>query len=184
MKAISLAMFLTVLLTGCPGSDSKLQVTSKSLECKSNLSKWLRDCTSKMAENQSNKIHMFNGIGSNDAKFIPKDNPAEEIFQKCQSIQPLSAKDVSAYKKCLEKCIQEMKSINRDSTRKEVNKIFKQNGGISSPQAAIYSHPICEVLKVRVEFSAMKDETGRAKFDENDKVLAVSIPYLGLFSLD
>lgn len=137
-----------------------------------------------MAGSQSNEIPLLSSIRANDVSFIPTSNPTVEIFQKCQSIKPLSAKDVPVYKKCLEQCIGEIKSINTNTTRGEVNKLLQQNGGISTAQAAIYSHQVCDVLKVRVEFEFQRDEDGRAKFNENDKVKDVSMPYLGLFIMD
>ena len=172
MKKINLVPVFAILLAGCAA------------ECKSDFSNWLRDCTNKIAQNQQNETYTFNGIGANDAKFIPVNNPAEEIFQKCQSIQPLANKDTAAYKKCLKKYISQIQSINSNNTRAEVNKILQQNGGVFSPQSAIYSHPNCEVLKVRVEFEFQRDENGRAKFDNNDKVKSVSMPYLGFFISD
>ena len=184
MKKISLIILITMLLFGCNQLENKPKTVSELSNCKSNLSKWLQDCTHEIVRTQSNEIQSFNSIGSNDTSFIPTSNPAEEIFQKCQSIKPLSAKDEPVYKKCLEQCISEIKSIDTNTTRGEVNKLLQQNGGLSSPQAAIYSHLECDVLKVRVEFEFQRDEDGRAKYNENDKVKAVSMPYLGFFISD
>ena len=184
MKKILLISFFAILLTGCKGIKYKSKTAVKSSECNSNLSKWLQECTNELAKNQPNETHSFNGIRANDAVFIPVSNPAEEIFEKCQNIRPLSAKDVTIYKKCLKECIAEMQSINQYNTRAEVNKFLQQNGGLFSAQASIYSHPICDVLKVVIEFEFGKDQDGRAKFNENDKVKAISTPYLGFFILD
>ena len=172
MKKITLVPVFAILLAGC------------ATECKSDISIWLQDCTKNISQNKPDKTNTFNGIKANDAIFIPVNNPADEIFQKCQSIQPLSNKDASIYKKCLKKYISQIQSINSNNTRAEVNKILQQNGGVFSPQSAIYSHPNCEVLKVRVEFEFQRDENGRAKFDDNDKVKSISMPYLGYFISD
>ena len=177
-------VFFTVLIVSCTGLENKLQTTAESSECKLRLSKWLRECTIELVKNQPDETQWFNNIGANNAEFIPASNPAEEIFQKCQSIQPLSVKEVPIYEKCMEDCISEMQSINQNTTHREVNQLLRQNSGIFSPQAAIYSHSICDVLKVRIEFEAQPDENSRLKFNENDKVKAVSMPYLGLVILD
>ena len=177
MRILSLIIFITILSTGC-------KTTTESSNCKPLLAKWLRECTSELAKNQPTETYIFNGVGANDIKFIPKSNPAEEIFNKCKSIRPISAREIPVYKKCLKDCISEIQSINQINTRGEVNKLLRQNGGIFSPQAAIYSHSVCDVLKVRVDFEVRKDENGRTKLSENDKVKAVSMPYLGLFIMD
>jgi hypothetical protein len=166
MKKIVLVPFFAILLAGCNEIENKSQAVSESFDCKSNLSKWLRECTYELAKNQPNEVQWFNSIGANEATFMPVSNPTEEIFQKCHSIQPLSDRDVPVYKKCLEDCISEIQSINQSDTREEVNKLLQQNGGISTPEAAIYSHSKCEVLKVRIEFVFQKDKDGRAKFDK------------------
>ena len=180
---LSILLFL-ILMVGCTEIENKFQTTAASPYCKPRLSKWLQGCTIELAKHQTDEIHLFNDVGSNDAMFIPTNNPTEEIFQKCQSIQPLSAKDVPIYKECLENCISEMQSINQSTTREEVNNLLQQNGGLYSAQEAIYSHLECDVLKVRVEFEFQKDKDGRAEFNDSDKVKAISMPYLGFFILD
>ena len=66
----------------------------------------------------------------------------------------------------------------------KVNQILKRNGGISTPRASIYSHVDCLELKVRVEFEVKSNSEGFLDSNDNDKVRAVSIPYLGLFLTD
>jgi len=39
-------------------------------------------------------------------------------------------------------------------------------------------------LKVRIEFEPMSNEHAGFPFNENDKVKAVSMPYLGFFTCD
>jgi len=185
MKKILLISIFGILLAGCAELKTKSQAVPESSDCKSNLAKWLSKCTIELVKIQPNEVHTFNNIGSNDAEFIPVENPAEEIFQKCQNILPLSAKEIPVYRKCLEHCISELQSINESYTQGQVNKLLQQNGGLSSPGAAIYSHPVCDTLKVRIEYNFQRDAaSGRAIFDDNNKVKAVSMPYLGNFIYD
>lgn len=184
MKARVINILFAILLVGCVDYETKHEISAESSNPIGGLSQWLRRCTNKLANNQPNEVRWFNGIGANDVEFMPVVNPAEEIFQKCESIEPLSADVASVYKKCLENCISEIQSITKDSTRGKVNRLLRQNGGLFSSRAAIYSHMMCEVIKVRIEFEPEPNEDGRSKLSENDKVKAVSMPYLGFFLVD
>ena len=193
---VFLTLVLAILLVGCKKSDTKHQPAAKPSDSRvfwftpkgvvyaSEQALWLQTCTIELARNQRNEVRWFNGIGANDVIFIPKVNPAEEIFLKCTSVKPLSADKASIYKKWLEDRISEIQSITAGSTLKKVNQILFQNGGLSTPSAAIYSHIECTVLKVRIEFEPMSNEHAKLEFNENDKVKAVSTPYLGFFTCD
>ena len=80
--------------------------------------------------------------------------------------------------------ITEIQSIVAGTTRKKVNQVLLKNGGIPTPTAAIYSSTECSVLKVRIEFEATQNDNERFPFNEDDKVKAVSMPYLGFFTWD
>jgi hypothetical protein len=144
---------------------------------------WLEECANKLHHNQRNEVRWFNSIGANDVTFIPEVNPSEEIFLKCTSVKPLSADKSIIYKKWLEDRIAEIQSITAGTTRGRVNQLLCQNGGISTPRAAIYSHIECPVLKVRIEFETISHGHAGIEFSD-DKVKAVSMPYLGLFIAD
>jgi hypothetical protein len=193
---VFLTLVFAVLLIGCKKSDTRHQVAEKPSDDRvfwftpqgvvyaSEQALWLRTCVFELARKQRNEERWFNGIVANDVIFIPEVEPAEEIFLKCTSVRPLSADKAFIYKKWLEDCISEIQSITTGTTRGEVNQILHQNGGICTPSAAIYSHIECEVLKVRIEFEPISNEHARLAFDENDKVKAVSTPYLGFFICD
>jgi hypothetical protein len=184
MKKIILTMLFALLLAGCTDSDTKHQLTAESSGCTSGLSRWLQTCVNELARNQTSEVRQFNGIGANDVTFMPKANPAEEIFLKCESVESLSADKAIIYKKCLEDCISEIQSITAGTTRGKVNQILRQNGGVFTPGAAIYSHRDCAVLKVRIEFETVSHGRAGIEFSEDNKVKAVSMPYLGLFIAD
>jgi len=184
MKKIILTILFAILLAGCTDFDAKSKLTTESSGCTSGLSRWLQTCVNELARNQTNKVSRFNGIETNDVTFMPKTNPAEEIFLKCESVEPLSADKASIYKKCLEDYICEIKSITAGTTRGKVNQILRQNGGLFTPGAAIYSHRDCAVLKARIEFETVSHGRAGIEFSEDNKVKAVSMPYLGLFIAD
>jgi len=189
-------MLFALLLAGCKDSDTKHQLsekpsdgrvfwfTPKGVVYASEQALWLQSCANELARNQRNGERWFNGIGANDVIFIPKVYPAEEIFLKCTSVKPLSDDKASIYKTWLEDRISEIQSITAGTTRGKVNQLLRQNGGLFTSKAAIYSHIDCEVLKVRIEFEPESNQHAGLKFDENDKVKAVSMPYLGLFTAD
>jgi hypothetical protein len=182
-------LFLTLafvfLLAGCTESNIKPQpaakpsdgrvfwVTPERIVDASEEAIWLQTCVSKLAS-----------IEAGDAVFIPKVDPTEEIFQKCESVEPLSTDKASIYKKWLKKRISEIQSITAGTTRKELSKILRQNGGISTPDAATYSHIESPELKVRIEFELVSYEHSKFISNENDKVKTISMPYLGFFTCD
>jgi hypothetical protein len=181
-------LFIALVLCGCTKSDTKsppatkpsdgrvFWVTPERVVYASEQALWLQTCADELARNQSTEI--------GDAVFIPKVDPAEEIFQKCNSIKPLSADKASIYKKWLQERVLEIQGITAGTTRMELSKILRQNGGLSPFNAAVYSHIECSVLKVRIEFELVSDIHADSHFNENDKVKAVSMPYLGLFTCD
>jgi len=146
--------------------------------------KWLQTCVVELARNQENQVQWFSGMGANDVEFMPQVNAVDEIFRKCNSVKPLSVDEVPIYKAWLEDRISEIQTITADTTRSQVNQYLLQNGGISTPNAAIYSHKECKVLKVRIEFKPEPDKQQKLVFDPDDKVKAISMPYLGLFICD
>ena len=116
--------------------------------------------------------------------FIPEGNAVEEIFQECLRVNPLSNDKAAIYKTWLANRISEIQVITPGTTRSRVNQILDQNGGECTPGAAIYSHADCHVLKVRIEFESTSNSDSGSDFNDNDKVKATSIPYLGFFIND
>ena len=186
---VFLTLVFAILLVGCKKSDTKHQlaakpsdgrvlwVTPKGVVYASEQALWLQACAPELYINEGRRLH-------DGTIFTPQIDPAEEIFQKCINIKPLSTDKASNYKKWLKDRISEIQSITAGSTRKKVNQIVFQNGGLSTPSAAVYSHIECTVLKVRIEFEPMSNEHAGFPFNENDKVKAVSMPYLGFFTCD
>ena len=145
---------------------------------------WHQMCVHKLCDEQLNVVQWFNGMGANDAKFIPESNAVEEIFQECLRVKPLSDDKAAIYKAWLADRISEIQVITPGTPRSRVNQILQQNGGLSTPGAAIYSHADCYMLKVRIEFESTPNSDGHLAFNDNDKVKATSLPYLGLYITD
>ena len=173
MKVILLSLPFVVLMIGC--ADSNTESHSAAVPAQ-----WLQTCVVELARNQESEVQWFSGMGANDVEFIPEVNAVDEIFRKCNSVKPLSIDEVPIYKEWLEDRISEIQSITADTTRSQLNQYLLQNGGISTPNAAIYSHKECNVLKVRIEFKPEPYKQGQL-FNENDRVKGISMPYLGLF---
>lgn len=183
-----LTLVFACLLAGCTKSDVKPQPTAKPSDCRefwftskgkicmSEPSLWLNACAPEVYNKGGNQLH-------DGTIFVPQADPVEEIFQQCNSVKPLSADKVPVYKKWLQDRILEIQSITPGTTRKKVNQILQQNGGLTTRDSAIYSNIECIVLKVRIEFEPAPNETGDKKshLNENDKVIYVSMPYLGFF---
>ena len=193
---VFLTLIFALLVVGCTKSHTKPQPTAESSDCRvfwftpegkicaSEPALWLGACAPELYRNQINEVRWFNGIGANDVVFIPEVDPAEEIFQQCESVKPLFADKASNYKKWLKERVSEIQSITAGTTRGKVNQILRQNGGIFTPSAITYSHKECDVLKVRIEFELVSNKHEGFELNENDKVKSVSMPYLGLFTCD
>jgi len=185
-----LTLAFACLLAGCTKSNTKPQAPVASPDCnvfpeegnKSCFSEpalWLHDCAPEVYIMEGRQLH-------NGTIFTPQFDPAEEIFQKCVDVKPLSADKALIYKKWLKDRVLEIQSITPGTTRKQVNQILYQNGGLFIPSSITYSHKKCDVLKVEIEFELAPDETEHKGFylNENDKVKSVSTPYLGFYNTD
>jgi len=172
MKTMTLTLLVALALVGCSDGDTAFQSTSEPSSSGSTASRWLRTCVFELARNQPSEVRWFNGIGANDVEFIPGNNVVEDILERCQSMCPLADADIAFCRSWLKERICEILAITPGTPRAQVDESLLENGGISTPAAAIYSHRDCIVLKVRVEF------------DKNNKVKAMSTPYLGLFIAD
>jgi hypothetical protein len=133
-----------------------------------------------VSEYGSKKVR-FNKIWANDVAFLPEENAAEETYQKCLDAKPLDPKEAAIFKAWLTEAISQIEAIPVGTPRRRVGQRLELNGGFSMPSASIYSHADCRYLKVRIEFEYKLDDENRAQFDDNDKVKAISMPYLGLF---
>jgi hypothetical protein len=179
---IFLPLVVVLFMIGCAESNIKPKSAAESAakpqtgcdpryDYRSEPSLWLLACTDELAH------------GMRDyTVFTPKANPSEEICKECSRIKPLPADKLPIYEKWLTERISEIQSITVGTTRKQVEDILMMSGGISGPTEAIYLHPKCDVLKVRIKFELALDAEGR--FSENDKVVSVSMPYLGFSPAD
>lgn len=172
MKTIALGLLFALLLLGCKDSDTESQSKSEPSASASMPSRWLQTCVVELARNRANEVRWFNGIGANDVALIPENNVVEDILQRCQKISPVPKADIPFYRNWLKDRISEILAITPGTPRAQVDRSLRQNGGISTDTAAIYSHKDCIVLKVRVQF------------DQNNRVKGTSPPYLGLFIAD
>jgi hypothetical protein len=190
-----LCMVLVILAGGCAGNSDKWQLEAKASDCKYIVYKdrrevciteesiWLSDCVVKIPRN-ADSMYYYNGYGVNDLIFMPKSNPADEIFAECEKVKPLPADKRAGYKKWLEERIQEIQSIRPGITRKQVDKILYQNGGMFDLNSVIFSHVECDVLKVRIGFDPKSTGEQRILYNDDDVVKDVSPIYLGSFILD
>jgi hypothetical protein len=157
--------------SGAPPDSAKLDAQSQNLENISDPAHWIELCTVKF---KTGEVIWLNGMGANDVRFMPKSDFTEEIFDECMRIIPLDPDKAKIYKIWLNDRITEIKSLT-NKTRKEAEAILTMNGGFLNSSAAIYSHSLCRYLKVRIQF-----ESKGTTLNKDDKIKAVSKPYLGL----
>jgi hypothetical protein len=58
------------------------------------------------------------------------------------------------------------------------------DGGISTPRAVRFVHPLCSYCKVEVTFNAIRDSEGTMVGSDSDVVVQVSKPYLEPMFMD
>jgi hypothetical protein len=67
-------------------------------------------------------------------------------------------------------------------TRGQIEKVFKEDGGMQFPQTAIYTYRKCGYIKIRVDFDPTKVDIEYAKkhfaFSPKDVVVNISRPYV------
>jgi hypothetical protein len=144
---------------------------------------WIQSCTLKLnTGKKAGEVVWFNGMGASDVMFMPKSDPAQEIFDECMRMVPLDPDKAKAYKSWLFDRVAEIESL-AGKTRQRAETILLEDGGISTASGMIYHHSECHALKVRVEFETDYKTRGNA-VDKDDKIKAVSKPYLGFVMTD
>jgi hypothetical protein len=78
----------------------------------------------------------------------------------------------------VERCIKDFQSIKPGMTRSQVEKLLRHDGGLMQATQWRYRHPDCDYFKIDVDYSVKRDSSGQLLDSANDKVVAVSKPYL------
>ena len=78
----------------------------------------------------------------------------------------------------LERCIKDFQSIKPGLTRGQVDKLLRHDGGLMQATHWRYRHPDCDYFKVDVDYAMKPDAAGGFVASANDRVVAVSKPYL------
>jgi len=204
LSVLVVLLILTAgLLTGCFETESQVKLADTDSSSNGQLDRerilrkdvwdWLSRCINKIYPDRKSEDFKFNGIEANDVVFLPKKDPLEEIFAKCMSVEPLSSDKAKRSKQWLIECLSYIQSIRPGMTRKQVNELLVGDGGLIIPDAHSYSLSRCNFLKVRVEYDAepnqryfevLPNQEIKVGFNEDDKVKAVSLPYIGLGIMD
>ncbi len=84
------------------------------------------------------------------------------------------------YTAWVQKCLKDFSQLKPGMKRSEIEKMFPQDGGLSTAGEVRFVHPECPCVKVAVEFSFQRDEKdqGRVVRSPEDPVITVSKPYL------
>jgi hypothetical protein len=84
----------------------------------------------------------------------------------------------SEHSKWLAECLREIQTIKPGITREELLKVFRGEGGLSSPTTQRFAHRNCPYIKVDVKFDAVRAPDGKLKESPKDKVTTISKPFL------
>jgi hypothetical protein len=92
---------------------------------------------------------------------------------------PLRGPDIDEeHAKWIDSVITSILTIKPGATRKDLLRVFKEEGGISSRTRRKYVYKECPYIKVDVEFAPVGNEDKRIAEMPEDKVTAISRPYL------
>ncbi|HVE57906.1 MAG TPA: hypothetical protein VNB22_13825 [Pyrinomonadaceae bacterium] len=78
----------------------------------------------------------------------------------------------------LEESLKNISEIKVGMTRREVLKIFGEEGGISSRTQNHYVYNKCSFIKVDVKFEPVGNEKDKLSESPDDKLIEISKPYL------
>jgi hypothetical protein len=92
--------------------------------------------------------------------------------------QPSSAIDWE-HIKWIDSVMRSILTIKPGATRKDLLKVFKEEGGLSTRTQRTYVYKRCPYIKVDVRFAPVGAEDNGLTEMPEDKVITISRPYLG-----
>jgi hypothetical protein len=108
---------------------------------------------------------------------------AKSALQIQNESVPMSTEEMQERSKWLTKVLTEVGKIHPGMTRKDLQSIFRGEGGLSSRLHRTYVLAECPYIKVDVVFRAAKNEVGFTERPE-DVIESISRPYLALSVMD
>jgi hypothetical protein len=101
--------------------------------------------------------------------------PAQKSIEPTQ---PSSAIDWE-HTKWIDSVMRSILTIKPGATRKDLLKVFKEEGGLSTRTQRTYVYKRCPYIKVDVRFAPVGAEDNGLTEMPEDKVITISRPYLG-----
>jgi hypothetical protein len=95
-----------------------------------------------------------------------------------------NAKAGTDHTKWVESVLRAADTIKPGMTRKELLRVFTEEGGLSSRTWRTYVYKDCPYIKVDVEFSPAGDVGNGLREGPNDKIVKISKPYLEYSIMD
>ncbi len=77
----------------------------------------------------------------------------------------------------IEQSMEEIKTIKVGMKRKDLNRIFRQDGGISGMTEQRFVYEKCQFIKVDVKFEPIDKSNKFSDNNPEDKIIAISKPY-------
>jgi hypothetical protein len=117
--------------------------------------------------------------GKNEQARIPKDSGGCDIPSRtppeCRPQQPGGESECCSI---VQKALDAVGRIKKDTKRADIEKEFVQDGGIFSRSGTIYRYKLCPYIKVRVVFALDPAYKGFADGSPKDTANSVSKPYV------
>jgi len=103
-----------------------------------------------------------------------------------KSIDPAQRSSESdlEHTKWIDSVIRSIGTIKPGATRKDLLRVFKEEGGLSNPTQRTYVYKRCPYIKVDVQFAPVGDEGNGFTEMPEDKITTISRPYLYYSILD
>ncbi len=148
--------------------------------------RWIEICLAKRPHHsdcgrdfRNDPLCWFQGMGANDVCFMPSQAKwfEKEVLASCSELKSAGSTAGCTFDEhiaWLQSCVARATSLKPGMRRRDMESTFRQDGGMSTRRAAIYTIEGCPGFKIRTEFTPSKDLAVSA-----DVITSVAKLYLG-----
>jgi len=105
------------------------------------------------------------------------------VFLDLHAQEPQPGSQIDAeHRRWIEHVMRSVSTVKPGMTRKDLSRVFEEDGGLSTRTQKRYVYKRCPYIKVDIEFSPAEEsgDSSREGYYEspNDKIIKISRPYL------
>ena len=99
-------------------------------------------------------------------------------FVSATGILPSQSQEADTHTEWIVKSLKEIESVKAGMTRRDLLRVFREEGGISTRTQRRYVYRDCPYIKVDVEFQPVGDPENKLSENPKDKIIKISKPFL------